>query len=83
MQLCMQAKFYALISFLLILYIIIKNPETNRYDIIILIIKVVVFISWTFVLNKMCNAGYKYFAWAAAIVPHLIYILVIMNFQQN
>ena len=79
LELCSQAKVYAFIAVFLLLYIVIKNPDNTRYDIALLLLKASTFIGWTFALNKMCTTGYKYVAWLAAIVPHLIYILVLMT----
>jgi hypothetical protein len=80
LELCQQAKLYAVIATLLLLYSVIKNPEHSRRDMVILLIKAVVFIGWTFALNKLCTSGYKYIAWLAALVPHLIYVLFLINF---
>ena len=79
LEFCTQAKLYAFIAVLLLLYLVIKNPENSRYDIALLILKTATFIGWTFALNKLCTAGYKYIAWIGAIVPHIIYILAIMS----
>jgi hypothetical protein len=79
LELCSQAKIYAFIALLLLCYIVIKNPENSRYDIALLFLKASAFIAWTFAINKLCSTGYKYIAWIAAIVPHLIYILLLMN----
>ena len=78
LELCSQAKLYAIIAILLLLYSVIKNPEHSRRDMIILLIKAVVFIAWTFALNLMCSSGYKYVAWLAVIIPHIIYVLCLI-----
>lgn len=80
LELCSQAKLYAIIAILLLLYSIIKNPEHSRRDMVILLIKAAVFIGLTFGLNRLCIAGYKYIAWLAALIPHLIYVLCLINF---
>ena len=79
LELCPQAKLYASFAVLLLLYIIIKNQENSRNDVALLLLKTSIFIAWTFALNKMCVSGYKYIAWIAAIVPHIIYVLVLVN----
>jgi hypothetical protein len=79
MEFCSPAKIYAFIAFLLLLYSTIKNPDNTAYDIAFLLLKAAIFIGWTFALNKFCNLGYKYLAWIAALVPHLIYILVMIK----
>ena len=71
---CMPAKFYSLIAFLTLLYLIIIND-----NIVWVIIKSIVFIAWAFFLQLMCKSGYKANAWLAAIVPQIIFILVTVN----
>jgi hypothetical protein len=79
LELCPPAKIYAGIAVILLLYIVIKNPENSRYDIALLLLKASTFIGWTFALNKLCATGYTYIAWLAAIIPHIIYVLVLIN----
>lgn len=81
LELCSPAKLFAFVAVLLLLYIVIKNPENTRYDIALLLLKVSTFIGWTFALNKLCGSGYTYIAWIAAVVPHLIYILLLINLE--
>ena len=80
LELCTQAKLYATIALLLLLYMIIKNPDNTRYDIALLLLKASTFIAFTFAINKLCVTGYKYVSWIAAIIPHIIYILFLVNF---
>ena len=81
LELCTQAKIYAVLGLLILLYSIIKNPENTRSDMALLVLKAAIFIGWTFFISKLCVTGYKYVAWLAAFIPHLIYILVLMNFS--
>ena len=79
LELCSQAKIYAYIGLMILLYIVIKNPDNSRYDIALLLLKASVFVAFTFAINKLCSTGYKYIAWIAALVPHIITILVLIN----
>lgn len=79
LQLCTPAKLYAAVAVLLLLYSVIKNSEVTKYDIVMLCIRAAVFVSWTFVLNRLCLSGYRYIAWLAALIPHIIYIFVLIN----
>ena len=80
LELCSQAKIYASIGLLILLYLILKNPENNRYDIIMLVVKASIMLGITFGINQLCTTGYKYFAWLMAFVPHIITCLVLINF---
>jgi hypothetical protein len=83
LEFCTQAKIYAFISLFIMLYLVIKNPDTSRYDTFWLIIKAATFIGFTFAINKLCTLGYKYFAWLMAFIPHLIVILLLINVSNN
>ena len=78
LELCYQAKLYAFIAVFLLLYIVIKNPNNTNFDIAMLLLRAALFIAWTFVLNRLCSTGYRYVAWLAAIIPHIIYFLVLV-----
>ena len=80
LELCSQAKIYAAIGLLILLYLTIKNPENSRYDIIMLVVKAAIMIGITFGINKLCTTGYKYFSWLMAFVPHIITCLVLINY---
>jgi hypothetical protein len=79
LQLCAQAKLYAVIAIIILLYIVTKNPDNSRSDIALLLLKASTFIGFTFAINKLCVLGYKYISWLAAIIPHIIYILVLVQ----
>ena len=71
---CTPAQVHLIIAFCAMLYLIIKN----RNSILLLIIKSIAFIGWTFVLNYICTLGYKAVAWILAFVPNIIFIFVTM-----
>ena len=68
---CSPAKIYVMMAFLTLLYFVIINDETFW-----LIVKAILFIMWTFLLQQMCKLGYKAIAWTAAIIPHIIFLIV-------
>ncbi len=79
LQLCAPAKLYAAVAVLLLLYAVIKNAEFTSYDILMLCLRAAAFVGWTFALNLICSSGYKYVAWLAAVIPHIIYIFLLIN----
>lgn len=79
LELCTQAKIYATVGLLILLYMIIKSSENTNADIIKLVIKAGVMIGVTFGINKLCTTGYKYFAWLMAFIPHIIIIMMLAN----
>jgi hypothetical protein len=79
LELCTQAKIYAMVGLLILLYMIIKSNENTNADIIKLVIKAGVMIGVTFGINKLCTTGYKYIAWLLAFIPHIIVIMMLAN----
>jgi len=68
---CKPAKLYAFIAFLSLLYFIIINDNMVWF-----IVKAVLFIGWTFLLQRLCKSGINMIAWLLAIVPHILFLLV-------
>ena len=81
LEFCSQAKVYAFIALLILMYMIIKKADNNRSDIFWLAIKASIMIAITFGINKLCQTGYKYFAWLMAFIPHAIVILFLINYS--
>jgi hypothetical protein len=81
LEFCTQAKIYAIISLFILLYLIVKKSQHKHTDIIILAVQAAFFIGMTFGINKICTMGYKYFAWLIAFIPHILIILVLINYS--
>ncbi len=81
LEFCSQAKIYACISLLILIYMTTKANEPTHYDTFILCIKAAIMISITFGINKLCLLGYKYISWLMAFVPHIITILYLINYS--
>ena len=79
LEFCAQAKLYAIVALLILLYLVIKSSDMKTADIVFLGLRAAAFIAWSFAINKMCLSGYRYIAWLAAIIPHIIYIFVLIN----
>ena len=68
---CKPAKFYALMAFLSLLYFIIINDNMVWF-----ILKAILFIGWTFLIQNLCKSGINTIAWLLAIVPHILFLLL-------
>jgi hypothetical protein len=82
-EFCSQAKIYSVIALLILLHSVIQSPDFKGYDMVFFILKAVVMIAFTFLINKLCVMGFKYMAWLAAFIPHIIYILAFMKFSEK
>ena len=81
LEFCSQAKLYAFISLLILLYMYVKKGDNTRSDLFWLAIKASIMIGITFGINQLCLTGYKYFSWLVAFIPHLITVLVLFNYS--
>jgi len=64
---CTPAMVYLYISFLALLFLLFK--KTN---IIKILIKAIFILFWTFLLNMLCNNGYKFISWFLVLFPFVI-----------
>lgn len=72
MDFCQPAKFYLIVAFFTMLYIVVQDQDSMVW----LVVKGFAFIMWSFLLNWLCIQGYKALTWFVAIVPHLIFLVV-------
>ena len=75
---CAPAKFYTLVAFLTLLYLVLKKADMFWF-----VIQAVIFISWIYVLNKLCKEGYKLISWGLAIIPHIIFLLITVKAHEQ
>jgi hypothetical protein len=78
MNFCTPAKFYTLVTFLTLLYLVIKNATMFWF-----IIQAIIFTTWIFILNKLCKEGYKLISWILAIIPHIIFLLITIKAHEQ
>jgi hypothetical protein len=70
MDFCKPAKVYMLLAFLSMIYYV-----SIQQGLVWLIIKAILFILWTFLVNKLCTSGNKMIAWVLAIIPQCIFLI--------
>ena len=76
MDFCKPAKVYFLLAVLSMIYFV-----SIEQGLVWLIVKALLFILWTFLLNKLCTSGNKAIAWLMAIIPQCI--LMIFSIQSS
>lgn len=70
MDFCQPAKIYFVLAVLSMIYFV-----SIEQGLVWLIIKAILFILWTFLLNKLCTSGNKAIAWLLAIIPQCIFMV--------
>lgn len=83
-KLCMPALFYLVISVLGLLMVIFQNVGNNNVlaigsynsrvpnTALIITIKAICILFWTWVLNLICKAGYKEVSWFLVLLPFIL-----------
>ena len=88
-QLCTPSYVYFIISFISLILSAIQNMGNNhRYSLgsftcpvsncfFIFLIKIVVILFWTWILNLMCKDGHAEIAWFLVLFPFVIFFIII------
>jgi len=83
-NLCAPAMFYLIVSIIALLIVIFQNVGNQNslcignYNsrvpstILIIIIKAICIIFWTWVLNLICKAGHKGISWFLVLLPFIL-----------
>jgi len=88
--LCKPSKFYFVLSCISILALFLqnlRNPNSyqvgtykiplQHHNIIFFIIKIVYVVAWTWVLDKLCDKGYRGVSWFLVLLPFIGFFILI------
>jgi hypothetical protein len=87
--LCKPAYVYLVISIIATVILMFQNGgNQNTYCVgsfecpvpstaLVFIVKFIYIAFWTFVLNSICRAGYKQFAWFLVLLPFIMFFILI------
>jgi hypothetical protein len=90
-SLCTPAFIFFVISVLSLFVMIFQNIEnTNQYcfgnvscDVantsMIFIVKIVMIVVWTWLLEILCSRGYEKVAWFILLLPYILFLLIILS----
>jgi hypothetical protein len=90
-KLCSPAQLYLFIELVLVIIMLVQNGTSDDtlclgsyecYDApnkaILLLVKLGYVGFWTFVLNLICNAGYKSLSWFLVLLPAILFLLLLV-----
>ena len=80
-KLCSPAKLYLVITVIGIVLSLF-----NKISVVAVLVKAIFALFWTFVLNWLCEKGYKTLSWILVLLPFIIIILgmfEIYNFSKR
>jgi hypothetical protein len=90
-QLCQPAYIYFVLSFIALVFSAIQNMgNSRRYNLgsiscpvsscmIVFIVKILVILFWTWVLNLMCKDGHSEIAWFLVLLPFVLFFLIFIS----
>lgn len=88
-NLCTPAMFYLVISIFAWIVIFLQNAgNTSKYcvgsfscnvpsTILIMFLKLIYILFWTWVLNLICKNGHKYISWFLVLLPFILFFIFI------
>ena len=101
-KLCTPAYFYFLISIILFLFVLFQNIFNGKLNelcigsytcsvsnvIIVFMVQMLYIVFWTFVLQALCDYGYKKLSWFLVLLPFILLailmgIFIIRNINFN
>lgn len=75
-SLCLPSKVYLILSVIAILLTMISPAVFGGATVLMHIIHIVYALFWTWVLQLICRAGYKWISWILVLAPFIIAFLV-------
>jgi len=75
-SLCLPSKVYFVLSAVAIILTVLAPSVFGSVSILSQLIHVVYVVFWTWVLNLICKAGYKWISWVLVLAPFVIIFLL-------
>lgn len=75
--LCLPSKIYFILGFVGILISLFTPSVFDGLSVFIHIIHLVYVVFWTWVLNLICKAGYKWISWVLVLAPFILVFLLV------
>ena len=76
--LCMPSKVYLVISIFFLVLTVFAPNVFGGMSVLGHVIHVVYILFWTWILNLICGAGYKWVSWVLVLVPYVFVMLAVL-----
>lgn len=76
-SLCLPSKVYFVLAIVSILSTILAPALFGKISFFMHIIHIVYAVFWTWVLNLICKAGYKWISWVLVLAPFALVLLLV------
>jgi hypothetical protein len=77
--LCLPSKVYLVLSFIGILLTILMPSILGGVSIVMHVFHVIYAVFWTWVLNLICKAGYKWISWVLVLAPFVLAFILVVS----
>lgn len=77
-SLCLPSKVYFVLSFVGILMSVISPSIFGGASFLIHLVHLVYLVFWTWILNLICKAGYKWISWVLVLAPFVLAFLIVV-----
>ena len=78
-SLCLPSKIYLVLSVIGIFVSLLSSNMIGGITLFTQIIHLVYVVFWAWVLNLICNAGYKWISWVLVLAPFIVFFLVLSS----
>lgn len=82
-SLCMPSKVYLVLSVFGILSYFLSNSVFGGITLFVQLMHIVYVLFWTWVLDLICKAGYKWISWVLVLAPFLVVFLTLSIFLND
>lgn len=76
-SLCLPSKIYFVLSVIGILLAVLLPNVVGRVSLLVHLVHVVYIVFWTWVLQLICGAGYKWISWVLVLAPFILAFMVV------
>lgn len=81
--LCLPSKVYFVLSVIGILSSLLMPAVFGNLHILFQVVHLVYVVFWTWVLNLICKAGYKWLSWVLVLAPYVVAFLLVTFVLNN
>jgi hypothetical protein len=75
-SICLPSKVYFVLAFIGILLSLFSPSLFGGVSLLVHLIHLVYVVFWTWVLNLICKAGYKWISWVLVLAPYVLIFLI-------
>jgi len=79
-SLCLPSKVYLVLAVVGIFTTLLSSPVFGGVHLFTHLVHIVYVLFWTWVLNLICNEGYKWISWVLVLAPFFVVFLVLSIF---